>query len=122
MHSTSNFKAPQTRDRIAFRCSPQPKPNHGAQGSDADMARLQGESSTENGTVAKAQSRVRVVVESFAVQPRDIDNICVKAVIDEFRYAGLLIEDDPDHMELFIRSNRVSKREHERIIFTLEII
>lgn len=60
-------------------------------------------------------------MESYAVQPFDNDNLsfAAKPIIDALRYAGLLIEDDPAHVGLFVISRSVSAYEHERFEITL---
>lgn len=69
------------------------------------------------------KSRVRVTLESYACHPLDHDNLAggCKAAIDALRYEGLLQEDDPANMELFLKSYRVRERQHERLEITLEI-
>jgi len=60
------------------------------------------------------KTRLRVVVTSRRCRLLDPDNVCPKYVIDLLRYGGVLRDDSPDLIDLEIRQERVSKKEHGR--------
>jgi hypothetical protein len=59
-------------------------------------------------------SRLRVVIISFRARLCDPDNLFVKPLIDAIRYARLIPDDSPDHIELTLRQVKVYHYSDER--------
>ena len=60
--------------------------------------------------------RYRVEVISHRKRLIDTDNLCPKFHIDALRYAGLIPDDSPEHIELVVRQVRSKENKTEIVI------
>jgi hypothetical protein len=74
-----------------------------------------GEGQSEEGMRAE----YLVGIRSCRVNLLDPDNLYVKDVIDQLRYAGLIPEDTPEVIEIEITQEKVSKYKEEETIITI---
>lgn len=61
-----------------------------------------------------------VGIRSRRVNLLDPDNLYVKDIVDQIRYAGLIPEDTPEVIEIEITQEKVSKYKEEETIITLK--
>ena len=106
--------------KARLRTKPQPSDRKGL----SSLARTQSEVFATSERLDISKSKCCLTVESFACFPFDADNLAggCKAVIDALRYEGIIPQDDPDHLQLLIKSSKVHEKKHERLELTLEII
>jgi Holliday junction resolvase RusA-like endonuclease len=57
---------------------------------------------------------------SYRTRTCDTDNLCPKWIIDALRYAQLIKDDTPEHIELQVRQEKVAHRTEEKTIIELE--
>lgn len=72
--------------------------------------------------VPKMNAAILTIVNN-AVQVADYDNLAASAkpLIDGMVLAGVLVEDDPDHLvELRLRSQKVLHKKDERVLMIVE--
>lgn len=60
-----------------------------------------------------------VSVRSRRVNLLDPDNLYVKDIVDQIRYAGLIPEDTPEVIEIEITQEKVSKYKEEETVITV---
>lgn len=89
------------------------------QGSKPQLAPVRPHHPKEDGRKEKSQGRSRVVIESRRSRLCDPDNLYVKAILDAIRYAGLIADDSPEHIELTVKQTKVPKDE-EMTVVTIE--
>lgn len=75
----------------------------------------------QNRREEKSAGRSRVIIESHRARLCDADNLYVKALLDAIRYAGLIADDSPAHIELIVRQSKV-KQAQEKTVVTIERI
>ena len=61
-----------------------------------------------------------VSIRSRRVNLLDPDNLYIKDIVDQIRYAGLIPEDTPEVIEIEITQEKVSKYKEEETIITLK--
>lgn len=69
-----------------------------------------------------SHGRIGVRVLSKRARLLDIDNIAVKYIVDELRYAGLLRDDSPADIELTVTQEKVAHREDECTLIELSLV
>lgn len=70
---------------------------------------------------SEGQGRARVVIESRRARICDADNLYCKAILDAIRYAGLIADDSPEHIELTVRQTKVKKKDEETVVMIQRI-
>ena len=72
--------------------------------------------------VKKSNPRCRVLrIISYRTRPCDTDNLCPKWIIDALRYARVIEDDSPEHIELQISQRKVDHYNQEKTLIELEI-
>ena len=62
----------------------------------------------------RSKSRIRVCVTRFGRRLLDVDNLGgAKLVIDQLRYAKLIPDDSPEHIELELKQAKVKNKDKE---------
>ena len=81
-----------------------------------------GQSTTPSKDLHKLTKPIRITLERYAVRPIDPDNLAggCKALIDALRYEGIIPDDNPQTIELVIRSLKCGPKDKERIEVTLD--
>jgi Holliday junction resolvase RusA-like endonuclease len=72
--------------------------------------------------VKKANPRCRVLrVISYRTRICDTDNLCPKWIIDALRYAQIIEDDSPEHIELQVLQRKVEHRNEEKTLIELQL-
>lgn len=77
------------------------------------------------GTVKRKKenpNRSIVRVTSFRRRLLDFDNLCPKYFVDSLRYCDLIEDDNPQHIDLQIRQEKVKTKQEERTEIEIETL
>ena len=74
--------------------------------------------------VKRDQPFIELTIIGHGCRPKDPDNLVsgCKAIIDQLRYAGYLIDDNPTALTIVVESAKVAHRKDEKLILQLETI
>lgn len=65
---------------------------------------------------AQSKNRSLVCIESHRARLCDPDNLYVKALVDAIRYAGLITDDSPEHIDLTVRQFKCKRADEKTVI------
>ena len=70
----------------------------------------------------KAHPRRRILrIISYRTRICDTDNLCPKYFIDALRYARIITDDSPEHIELQVTQEKVGRLLDEKTVILLEL-
>ena len=94
--------------------------NRAGQGSKSKPIVRNEQVATIQGKKASPKRRILRII-SYRTRTCDTDNLCPKWIIDALRFAKLIEDDTPEHIELQMRQEKVGRKSEERTEIEIEI-
>lgn len=74
------------------------------------------------GLIPFDKAEVKIILKTCRLLDVDNSYTCAKPLLDGLRYAGVLVDDSPDHLDLHVSQEKVSKVINQGVSINIKLI